>query len=47
MYYYQAVPGLRGNAQDLYLQHTGSFSCGMWDQVPQPGIEPWPPALGA
>ena len=24
------------------LQHTGSFSCGMWDPVPWPGIEPQP-----
>ena len=23
------------------------FSCGMWDLVPRPGIEPRPPALGA
>ena len=22
------------------------FSCGMWDLVPSPGIEPGPPALG-
>ena len=22
------------------------FSCSMWDLVPWPGIEPWPPALG-
>ncbi|XP_068386201.1 voltage-dependent L-type calcium channel subunit beta-1 isoform X4 [Eschrichtius robustus] len=27
------------------LQHTGSFSCGMRDLVPRPGIEPWSPAL--
>ena len=24
-----------------------SLSCSMWDLVPWPGIEPWPPALGA
>ena len=24
-----------------------SFHCSMWDLVPQPGIEPGPPALGA
>ena len=24
-----------------------AFSCGMWDLVPEPGIEPTPPALGA
>ena len=23
------------------------FSCDLWDLVPWPGIEPWPPALGA
>ena len=23
------------------------FNCGLWDLVPQPGIEPGPPALGA
>ena len=23
------------------------LSCSMWDQVPRPGIEPWPPALRA
>ena len=23
------------------------LSCGMWDLVPWPGIEPWPPTLGA
>ena len=26
---------------------ASSLSCGMWDLVPSPGIEPWPPALGA
>ena len=25
----------------------GIFSFGMWDLVPQPGIKPYPPALGA
>ena len=29
------------------LQHTGSFSWGMWDLVPWPGMEPRLPALGA
>ena len=24
-----------------------ALSCGVQDLVPQPGIEPWPPALGA
>ena len=26
---------------------TEDLSCGMWDLVPRPGIEPGPPALGA
>ena len=26
---------------------TQDLSCSMWGLVPQPGIEPWPPALGA
>ena len=39
-----------------YLRHLGSlifivackiFSCSLWDLVLLPGIEPWPPALGA
>ena len=34
-----AVPDLRCSMQAL--------SCGMWDLVPWPGIEPGPPALGA
>ena len=29
------------------LQHEKSLSCGMQDLVPQPGIEPGAPALGA
>ena len=28
------------------LRHAGSFSCGMWDLVPWPGIKTGPPALG-
>ena len=32
----------------LFIHLTASsLSCGMWDLVPWPGIEPWPPALGA
>ena len=37
----------------IYLAASGlveacrAFSCGMWDLVPKPGIEPTPPALGA
>ena len=35
----------------IFLATCGIFNCGMWtlmqDLVPWPGIEPWPPALGA
>ena len=34
-----AALGLSYGMQDL--------SCGVWDLVPRPGIEPWAPALGA
>ena len=30
----------------LFVVAHGIFSCGMWDLVPWPGIEPRPPALG-
>ena len=30
----------------IYLAASG-LSCSMWDLVPQPGMEPGPPALGA
>ena len=30
----------------IYLATLG-LSCGMWALVPSPGIEPWPPVLGA
>ena len=45
---YLVVPGLSYGMWDLQslLQHTGFFSCSMWNLVPWPGIEPWPPALG-
>ena len=36
---YFAAPGLGCSIQNL-------FCCGMWDLVPQSGIEPGPPALG-
>ena len=36
---YLAALGLSWHMRDL-------FSCGMWDLVPQPGIEPAPLALG-
>ena len=31
----------------LLWWYMGCFSCGMWDLVPGPGIEPGHPALGA
>ena len=30
----------------LFILAALGLSCGMWDLVPQPGIEPRPPALG-
>ena len=36
---------LRCSMQDLWLQHRDSSTCGIWDLVPWPGIEPC--ALGA
>ena len=39
IFIYLAAPGLRCGMQTL--------SCGMWDLVPRPGIEPQSPALGA
>ena len=50
-----AVPGLNCGRKDLpsslghagYLVGARSLSCGMWDPVPWPGIEPRPHALGA
>ena len=43
------VPGLSWGTQDLWssLCHARHFSCSMWDLVLLPGIEPWPPVLGA
>ena len=29
-----------------FTRDMRTFSCGMWDLVPQPGIKPKPPALG-
>ena len=37
---YLAAPGLK-------LQHVVSFSCGMWDLVPRPGIKPCAPCIGS
>ena len=31
----------------VFIAACRFFSCGMGDLVPWPGIEPWPPALGA
>ena len=36
------APGLSCSAHNLFAAVVG-----MWDLVPQPGIEPWLPALGA
>ena len=55
---YLAAPGLSCGMQDLCYGMWDLFfffsscgvrilSCGMWDLVPQPGIKPGPPALGA
>ena len=49
LFIYLAVPSLSCGTQDLFLFFNavcGIFSCGMWDLVPQPRIEPRPPALG-
>ena len=50
---YLAAPGLSCSTQDLRCMAGGifliaacrTFSCGMWDLVPWPGIEPGPPEL--
>ena len=49
-----AAPALSCSTQDLIIAACGIFSysmrtlsCGMWNLVPWPGIEPRPPALGA
>ena len=41
-----AAPGLSCGTQDLLASHL-NLSCGMWDLIPQPGIEPGAPTLGA
>ena len=33
--------------QTSSLRHVDSVAACMWDLVPQPGLEPGPPALGA
>ena len=47
-YIYSASLGLSCVTQDLrsFGGHLGSFTCGMWNLVPWPGIEPGSPALG-
>ena len=54
IFIYLAAPGLNFVTWDLLVVACGIFSCGtrilscgMWDLVPRPGIEPGPPALGA
>ena len=49
----QGLPGIGGEKSKklkkkyfIYLTAAG-LSCGLWDLVPWPGIEPVPPALGA
>ena len=34
-------------AHETFSCGIQTFSCGIWDPVPQPGIEPGPPALEA
>ena len=34
-------------ARGIFVAECAIFSCGTWDLVPWPGIEPGPPALGA
>ena len=47
-YIYSASLGLSCVTQDLrsFWGHLGSFTCGMWNLVPWPGIEPGSPAPG-
>ena len=47
LFIYLTTPGLNWSMWDLQssLQHTGFFSCSMWDLFPWPGLEPGPPAL--
>ena len=47
-YIYSAAPGLSCATQDLWSfgGHLGSFTYGIWDLVPWPGIEHGSPALG-
>jgi len=49
MFIYLDAPGLNWDNLDLQssLQHEKSFSCGVWDLVPWPEIEPGSPVLTA
>ena len=48
VFIYLAVPSPSFGTQDLPCSMWDSFfSCDMWDLSLLPGIEPWPPALGA
>ena len=48
VFIYLAVPSPSFGTQDLHCSMWDSFfSCDMWDLSLLPGIEPWPPALGA
>ena len=43
-----SCPGLSCVTQDFHSSfwHPDSFSCGMWDLVSWPEVEPWPADLG-
>ena len=47
-FFFSAALGLSWNAQNLLfsLRHAESFSCGIWELGPWPGIDIRPPALG-
>ena len=55
IFIFLAVPGLSCSLQDLFCSWSmlifgcgiQTLSCGVWDLVPWPGIEPGPHALGA
>ena len=46
LFVYLAALGLSGSTWDPDFG-IRTLSCGVWDLVPQPGIEPGPPASGA
>ena len=43
--FYLVVPGLSCGTQEIFSCSMQTLSCGMWDLVPWPGIEPGPPTL--